>query len=145
QSFFPGSFAVDAVPIPVEQLDLALEQSAALAIYDTFAADSARVLVPVPGNWYEPRLLEVEAVAGEFFTRLDELIADRGVWLQRRSDVRAKTSALERAIRGKPLEFPDPDPDALEEEAAGTGALDPPEDAYGTEPGENDAVRVVEF
>jgi hypothetical protein len=41
QSFFPASFAVDAVPIPVEQLDLALEQSAALAIYDTFAADSA--------------------------------------------------------------------------------------------------------
>ncbi len=112
--FFPPNYTVDAVPVPLEQLDLALESSAGLAPYDFDVADQLRILVPVPQIWYEPDLLEVLTVDPEFQDTIDEYEQTRGQWLARREDVRTKASLLVEAVTGDPVSYPSPDPKALE-------------------------------
>jgi hypothetical protein len=141
--FFPGSFAIDAVPIPLEQLEIAFEATASLRPFDTFTADRVRILVPVPQAWFEPRLLQTEEVDSAFQEALDRFTAERAVWLQRRQQVRLRSSALVRAITGEAPEFPEPDPDALEDEEVASGELDPPEGGYGTSPALDDAGNPV--
>jgi hypothetical protein len=132
--FFPSSWTVDAVPVPLEQLDVVVRASASLDALDTFGADRVQILVPVPQVWYEPRLLVTEAVDAEFQQTLDGFLAGRATWLARRADVRDKAAAVGRAISGTPPAFPAPDPDALEDEAVATDPLVPPEDAFSTVP-----------
>jgi hypothetical protein len=137
--FFPGSFAIDAVPVPLEQLEIAFEASASLRPFDTFTADHVRILVPVPQAWYEPRLLQTEVVDPAFQEAIDRFTAERAVWLRRRQEVRRRSSALVRAITGEPLVFPEPDPDALEDEEIASDELDPMEGSHGTSPVLDDA------
>ena len=72
--FFPTTFDVQAVPIPLEQLDAAIQASASLAPFSASTPDQASILVPVPQQWYEPALLQVEQVNPEFQTTLDQLV-----------------------------------------------------------------------
>ena len=134
-SFFPSSYYIDAVPVPSEQLDAMLRASAGLAPFDMSTGDRVRLLVPVPQTLFEPRLLLHEQVDAAFQAALTEALARRADWLHRREDVRAKGTAIVKAIAGTAPEYPplDQDPDALEgQEEIGTAALDPPEDAYQT-------------
>ncbi len=138
-NFFPASYVVSAAPIPVEQADILLQESAGLTPYDLFAPDEIRVYVPVPQVYYEPKLLRTELVDPEFQRSIDAFVLRRGRWLLRRNEVRAKASSLAAGINGKPLEFPARDPDALEDEEPAADAIDPgdpqlrnPEDPYGT-------------
>src|SRR6185295_19375677 len=99
------------------------------------AADRVQLLVPVPQTVYEPRLLEHEEPDPAFQTALVEAQTRRAEWLHRRDDVRAKGSAVVKAIAGTAPEYPAlaDDPDALEKnEQVGAGELDPPEEAYQT-------------
>jgi hypothetical protein len=116
--FFPGYYGVDAVPVPIEQLDAVLEACAPLAPFDLFMPDRARLLVPVPQAWYEPRLLLTEEVSPEFQRKLDAFIERRTELLCRREDVRRKAEAITDAITGgRPLfPHPDADPDRIEKE-----------------------------
>lgn len=139
-NFFPVQYKVSAAPVPIEQLDAAMESSASLVHYDTSVRDSVRVLVPVPQVYYEPGLLAEEIVDPEFQETIDAFVDRRGKWLKRRLDVREMFSALVGAIRGEAPEFPDPDPNALEEEEIAVDPIDPeipelqdPEQDYGTE------------
>jgi hypothetical protein len=132
--FFPASWDVQAVPVPLEQLDVIVRSSASLREFDTFSTDGVEVLFPVPQVWYEPRLLVIETVDPEFQQTLDQFVPERAMWLARRADVRDKAATIGRAITGTPPAFPTPDPDALEEEAVATGPLVPPEDAFETAP-----------
>jgi hypothetical protein len=134
--FFPSSYVIEALPIPIEQLDTAVKTSASLRAFDLATADRVHVLVPVPQVFYEPRLLQVEEIDPSFQTALDEFVATRAVALQRRENVRAKASAVVKALTGEAPQYPPlaEDPDALEaNEEVGTGTLDPDEDAFGTE------------
>jgi hypothetical protein len=143
QHFFPSTYRVEAVPVPLEQLDAAFKASAPLAPYDAFDTSTlelVRVLVPVPQVWYEPRLLQVEAVDEEFQETIERFVTRRGKWLLRREQVRQRASAIEQAVIGQPSSFPTPDPDALETETVATDPLDAndpklvePEDTFGTE------------
>jgi hypothetical protein len=137
--FFPANYVVDAAPIPLEQVDILLDESAALARYDLFTADEVRVYVPVPQMFYEPDLLQTLTVDPEFQQSIDAFTLRRGRWLERRNELRARASALAIGINGKALEFPSPDPDALEDEEPASDPIDPndpllqkPEEAYGT-------------
>lgn len=137
--FFPSNYVVSAAPIPVEQIDVLLDESAALAPYDLFTADEVRVYVPVPQIYYEPDLLQTLAVDPAFQRAIDAFTLRRGRWLERRNELRARASALAAGINGKPLEFPSPDPDALEDEEPASDPIDPndpqlsqPEESYGT-------------
>lgn len=100
--FFPATYDISIAPVPREQLDLVIEASASLQPFDTFTADQVRVLVPVPQNWYEPALLVQEVESPEFATTLNELVLSRAATLRRRENVRAKASAIIKAITGQP-------------------------------------------
>jgi hypothetical protein len=126
---------VDATPVPSEQLDALLRATAPLAPFDLSAADRVQLLVPVPQTVYEPGLLEHEEPDPAFQAAPVEAQTRRAEWLHRRDDVRAKGSAIVKAIAGTAPEYPAlaDDPDALEKnEQVGAGELDPPEEAYQT-------------
>jgi hypothetical protein len=75
--FFPGTFELDAVPVPVEGLDLAVREAAALAPIEMEQSERVRVLVPVPQAVYEPRLLHEEVIDPEFQATLDRFLLAR--------------------------------------------------------------------
>ena len=116
--FFPLGFDVDAAPIPVDQLDLALRASAGMAPINLSNAESVRMLVPVPQAVWEPRLLLREAVAPEFQQTLDQFALARARALGGRQGLRNKQAVLARAITGATPLVPafDNDADALEQE-----------------------------
>lgn len=150
--FFPASYTLDAVPIPTEQLEVAMEASASLAPYDSTIPDVVRLLIPVPGQWYEPRLLQTETIADLFANTIAEYQGKRNRLLSRRRNIRAKLRALSRALFGKPIDYPpdnanapdDPDlPPEIEQELL-PGEIferdtpfDPIEEAYGVAGVEN--------
>ena len=98
--FFPAGFDVDAAPVPVEQLDLAIRASAGLAPLDVDADESVRVLVPVPLQSWEPRLLIKEVVDAEFQRTLDRHLLERSRDLGARQGLRVRQSILNGAIGG---------------------------------------------
>ena len=101
-SFFPDTYHVEAVPIPEEQLDLALEASASLRLFDTFTPDQVRVLVPVPQALYEPRLLVREELDPAFDRAIARFGARRNRWLARRDDLLTRRGVLGHALTGGP-------------------------------------------
>ncbi|HEX5127155.1 MAG TPA: hypothetical protein VFW00_10485, partial [Rhodocyclaceae bacterium] len=117
--FFPLGFDVDAAPVPVDQLDLALRASAGLAPFNLSNAESVRMLVPVPQAVWDPRLLIHETVAPEFQQTLDQFLLVRARTLGARQGLLNKQAVLTHAISGTTPVVPDfsDDPDALEVES----------------------------
>ena len=126
--FFPAGFDLDAAPVPVEQLDLAVRASAGLAPLDLSAAESVRLLVPVPLASWEPRLLLRETVDPEFQRTLDRFLLDRSRALGGRQGLRTREALLQRAITGTlpPVTAFDDDDEALERESLSPWGPPPP-------------------
>jgi len=114
QHFFPMSFAVRALALPYEQLDLAIEESASLLAYDLNTPDWVEVLVPVPQQHYDPQLLVVETIDPEFDLAIARFTTGRDQWLGRRLVLRSRASALFHAIKGRPLLYPAADAGAVD-------------------------------
>ena len=116
--FFPPGFELDAVPVPMPQLDVAIRDAAPLASIDFSSAERVRVLVPVTPSSYEPRLLFEEVVAAEFQQTVDRFVLSRARALGARQGVRVNLAAVTRAATGTAPEIPavDDDPLALEPE-----------------------------
>jgi hypothetical protein len=116
--FFPLGFDVDAAPVPVDQLDVALRANAGLAPINLSNAESVRILVPVPQAAWEPRLLLRESVAPEFQQTLDQFQLTRARALGARQGLRNKQAVLIQAISGVAPVVPafNDDADALEVE-----------------------------
>jgi hypothetical protein len=119
-SVFPADYVVEAVPVPLEQLDAAIEASAPLEPFDRNVPDRVRVLVPVPHSLYEPRLLQTEEPDPQFRTEIDELVRRRAELVGRREEVRRAVETVIGATTGEPPAFsrPEDDPERLEDEAA---------------------------
>ncbi|MFY0566325.1 hypothetical protein ACN28E_21150 [Archangium lansingense] len=132
--FFPASFILDAVPVPLEQLDAVAQASASLAPLRTSQAERVRVLVPVPEVHFEPHLLREELLDPAFQQAISSALKRLGEWRARRDDLRRKATLLKNALAGKKLEhqYP-PDPDRVEGEEPSSQNPSPPEDAYGTQ------------
>ena len=131
--FFPGSYNIEASPVPMEQLDVAIEASAGLAPLDTFTGDQVQLLVPVPEIWYEPRLLKKEPVDARFQQAIDGFTLRETELLHRRKGVRVADNAIQKSITAKERNYRDPDPD-------GDMALIPPEEQFGVVPGSDPPV-----
>ena len=99
---FPPTIAVDAAPVPVDQLDALLEDSAGGAPIDFAVSDQIRVLVPVPQSLFEPDLLIVEQADadGEFARAIERFIDVRADWLRRRQSLREKGRQLSIGLEG---------------------------------------------
>jgi hypothetical protein len=125
--FFLSHYDLQAVPVPLEQLEVALEESAALRPYDLFIPDQVKILVPVPQDLYEPRLLKQEPVDPVFAGTINELMAELGAELGRRQELRGMGVTVAAAIDPALIpEYPDPDPEAVPGEAV---ALPPAEES----------------
>ena len=106
--FFPIRFEVSAAPVPLEQLDVAINGSASLSVFDTNNPDRLQVLVPIPQTLYEPNLLEVELSDPEFVKNIDTSLRKLGKWIKRRYIMYLIDLAFHRAINGPMALIPEP-------------------------------------
>ncbi len=114
QSFFPLHFDFVAAPIPIEQLDAAIEASAGFMPIDMGRRERIELLVPVPQVFFEPELLEAEQVDHRFYDAVRQAVARRADWLGHRQRVRGFISQATRAVTGKDAEFPARDPNQID-------------------------------
>ncbi len=130
--FFPANFDLDAVPIPLEQLDSAIREASPLDAFDYSLGERLRVLVPVPQTYYEPRLLQQEVIDPEFELTLNQFLSGRARLLGARQGLRVKIARLDASISALPVNVPaiSDDPAALEPESL-TPWGPPPQDFGG--------------
>lgn len=98
---FPAAFVIDAVPVPVEQLDLIIRETAGLAPLVESRPERVQLLVPVPQAVYDPRLLHSEEIDPLFRDTLDRFLLDRARALATRHTLSSRHAVLVRAIEGK--------------------------------------------
>lgn len=127
-AFFPVGFDLDAAPVPVEQLDLAVRASAGLAPLAIGAPESVRLLVPVPLASWEPGLLQRAQVDPLFQQTLDSHLLRRARALGLRQGLRQQAALLRHALDGKVDTVPSyrDDPLALETETLSPWGEPPP-------------------
>lgn len=106
QQFFPPGFTLSAAPVPLEQLDVLMHDSAALLPISLDVPDCVELLVPVPEWVYEPGLLEVATVDPAFARAMNRYIADRSDWIIRRELVRRRRDLLLDALTGQRESWP---------------------------------------
>lgn len=119
--FFGPQLDVFAAPVPLEQLDLLLEESAGLAPIDTSVRERLAVYVPVPQALFDPQLLVVEQADadGSMGAALNRFIDARSDWLRRRQNLRDKQLLQRRGLDGATVKPPPADdPERLEDEAS---------------------------
>jgi hypothetical protein len=118
-AFFPAGFDLDAVPVPLESLDLLVRETASLAPLDLSLQERVRVLVPVSQASWEPRLLHSEAIDPRFQQTLADYLLRRSAALGARQGLRVAQATLRRAIDATPPAVPEiaGDPEALEIES----------------------------
>jgi hypothetical protein len=124
--FFPPGFELDAVPVPMEQLDLAMREAAPLATFDMSAPERLRLLVPVTQASWEPRLLHRELVAREFQDTVDAFVLRRARELGARQGLRRENALLQRALTGRVQTVPEPGDDTLALEPESLAPWGPP-------------------
>ncbi len=100
QHFFPGGFEVAAVPVAYSSLDLALAEAAGLAPIDRGDPDAVELLVPVPDELYEPRLLHIETPDRRFGEAIRDLRRARTESLIRRQMARRRHDRLLETVTG---------------------------------------------
>jgi hypothetical protein len=124
--FFPGDCAIDAVPVPVDQIDVAMRQAAALAPFDVGGGEAVRVLVPVPASSWDPRLLAIDTIDPLFLETISRFQQERSQALLARQGLRNEHALLARAITGQPQAVPPYDDDAEGPETLTTADYPPP-------------------
>jgi len=129
--FFPPSYSLDAVPVPIEQLDLAMREAAPMAPLDLAVPERVRLLVPVSQASWEPRLLFREVMDPEFQQTLDHFLLTRARLLGARQGLRAKEALLAHALDGQEhvVDHDGEDPRAVEPE--GLSPWGPPPEGGG--------------
>ena len=134
--FFPVGFELDAVPVPIPQLDVAIRDAAPLAAIDFSTSERVRVLVPVTQASYEPRLLYEEIVAPEFQQTLDRFLLERARALGSRQALRTTVATLTEAVTGTAPSVPAiaDDPLALEPEDLAPWGPPPPGGGHRSQP-----------
>ncbi|HEX6862524.1 MAG TPA: hypothetical protein VF414_06910, partial [Thermoanaerobaculia bacterium] len=146
-SFFTPPFDVVATPVPLDELETVFQASAQLAPVDLLnaaAGEMIQILVPVPGDLYDPDLLVEEVVSDKFQEAIVEITLRRAEWRFRRDDLRGTVGPLNSALFGMNANPPfDEDPDATAEELP-QQPPEPKEELYGTANGEVPAVTQLE-
>jgi hypothetical protein len=126
--FFPPLFTLDAVPVPIEQLDLAIREAAPMAPMDMAVSERVRLLVPVSQASWEPRLLHQDVIDPEFQLTLDRFLLERSRSLGGRQGLRNKAALLAHALDGQQhvVQPYSDDPLALEPESLSPWGPAPP-------------------
>jgi hypothetical protein len=106
QALFPAGFTLTAAPVPLDQLDLAVAESAPLVPINLDVPDVVELLAPVPASVYEPGLLETATIDPAFARAQARYVADRTRWLVRRELVRRRRDVLRDAATGQRPAWP---------------------------------------
>jgi len=114
QNFFPAGYGASLAPLPLEQVDLVVAESAALQPISLDVIDEVELLVPVPERVYEPGLLQTAGVDPAFDRAITRAIAFRTEWLARREWVRRRRDVLQDAATGRRPGWPVADASADE-------------------------------
>ncbi len=126
-AFLPLGFDIDAVPVPVEQLDTVVRANAALAPLNLLSPESVRLFVPVPLAMWEPRLLFTnEQPDPLFFETLDAFLLVRARTLGLRQGLRVRQAVLKHALDGLPPRLVAWNDDAAAVEPESLGPWGPP-------------------
>jgi hypothetical protein len=124
QLLFPAHFRVEWAPIPIEQLDAAISMSAPLSRLDLDRTCTVRVLVPVPQDLYDPRLLVTDEPDNE---ALEEAVANLLLVVRQRRSARDQLldqrAEVEQMLGGS--DAITPAPDDPEEEGGGDATVPP--------------------
>ena len=83
--FLPPTLRTQAVPVPLEQLELLLESVAGMAPIDLDNGDDVTVYVPVPQRLYDPRLLHTDSIDPAFLAAVAATGIRVAEWKRRRS------------------------------------------------------------
>jgi hypothetical protein len=122
--FFPSTFPIEAVPVPIEDLDAALASSAPLDEFDLAGSvpETVRMLVPLPQRLFDPQVLVVEQEDPIFAAEVARLVGVRQDWRQRRDRVRSERDGLDAFVSGPqpPSVTPPIEPGQLEPEPVET-------------------------
>jgi hypothetical protein len=111
QNLFSSGFDVRAAPVALEQVEIAVRESASLRPFDLARPDEVELLIPVPERVYEPGLLLQASVDPAFATAISRFKADRDNWLGCRETVRRRRDVLLGAISGQRSVYPAKDPE----------------------------------
>lgn len=106
QRVFPSGFGMNAVPIPMSNLNLALREASALIPFNTAVPDRVEMLVPVPDSMYDPGLLLPASVDDKFRVVIEAAVKDRDLWLVRREHVRRRIDVLMEGVSGHAIGWP---------------------------------------
>lgn len=101
QRFFPDHATVEWMPIPEEQLDAALAASAPLDRFDFSRRFVVRLLVPVPGAVFEPKLLVEEQPNAKLLAERDRLADVLRERRHARDQLVAEHDGLAKALDGE--------------------------------------------
>lgn len=129
--FFPPLFTLDAVPVPLEQLDLAIREAAPMAALDLGVPERVRLLVPVTQASWEPRLLLEDEIDKAFDETLKRFLLDRARALGSRQGLRGKATLLAHALDGQQHVVTAFDKDPLAVEPESLAPWGPPPDGGG--------------
>ena len=100
--FFSPLYALDVVPVPIEQLDLVMREAAPLSPLDLALPERVRLMVPISQASWEPRLLHQETIDPEFQRTLKRFLLTRSRLLGARQGLRSRESLLARSLDGQP-------------------------------------------
>jgi hypothetical protein len=125
QIFFPAGFGVSLAPMPLEQVDLVVGESAALLPFNLDIIDEVELLVPISERLYEPGLLEIASVDHAFQQVVTRAVADRTDGLVRRELIRRRRDVLMDGATGARPAWPTADTAAVEilPDPAGRGPI----------------------
>ncbi len=115
--FFPSQFIVEAVPIPEEQLEVAMNASASLEPFDVYRPERVKLLVPVPQEVFEPDLLETEQPDPIFLNTIRQLVYQIRLVLAARNGYRGMAARVVGAIDWDDVPVYGPDREATPDEA----------------------------
>jgi hypothetical protein len=106
QDFFPSAFDVVFTPVPLEQLELAVRESASLKPLSLAEPEPVEVLIPVPERLYDPGLLETAELDQALQGDVDQLGTTRDLWQARRGAARNRYSILAQSLSGELPQWP---------------------------------------
>ncbi len=124
-SLFPDNYRQAMVPIPLEQLDAALESAAGMAPFDLDQPDVVKWLVPVPAAVFEPELLQTPTLDPIFLQTRAALATRMRGELDRRGALRSMAVVVLGGLDPATVPVYGADPDALEGEDQFPPPVDP--------------------
>ncbi len=95
--WFPNNWTLHGAPIHTEEVDTVLRTRMFAAPFDLTAVEEGDILVPLPDDVYDPKVLVHETVDPAFEEERLKAVAARNAVLQRRKYLQLEASALLRA------------------------------------------------